>query len=280
ACSLNASSNAALRADVSGGGPVPLTVGGIVQLDTCRLAPNAYPIEDDTVLIAGAVTKSLTPVALLGNNVCTRTLRAEGWCDCGANSNSAVDIDICRDSCIDNSTCSTTDQHCAEDDDCPVGETCTANTATDACLGANVLAAAASGAGECGNGPLTADFSGASGTGDCGVSLSVEFKITPGAANGADGTACTADDLVAPTAATGIPLTTGTAVGNVQDAGAASDPETGAVYSDTRSGSPISSCAGLDSSTLTGLSLVGTIPALDGTAPIGDALISLTLTCL
>lgn len=252
ACSLGGSSGAALRADVSGGSPIPLAVGGIVQLDICRFAPNTYAIEDDTRMIAGAVTKSLTPVLLLGNNVCTRTLRAEGWCDCGAASNSSINVDVCRDSCT------------AGSDGCPQLVT---------------MAAADPTSPNCANGALKADFSGASATGDCLTTLSVEFKITPGAANGADATPCTYDDLVAPTPASGLLLTTGTAIGTVIDAGASSPTETGTNYTNTSTGTPIGSCANLDASTLTGLKLVGNQPALDGTAPIGDSLISLTLQC-
>lgn len=252
ACTLGGSSGAALRADVSGGAAIPLAVSGVVALDVCKLPSTGYTIDDDARILGAGVGKSLAPVSLLGNNVCTRTLRAEGWCNCGAAVTANQDIDVCRDSCT---------------------------AGTDGCAQVNELAGAAAGTGACANGALKANYSNPSTTGDCLTTLSTEFKITPPAANGADATACTEDDLVAPTPATGLQLTTGQSIGTVVDGGAGSATESGLDYTDTRTGSPVASCSALDASTLTGLSMVGTAPAMDGTAPIGDSLISLTITC-
>lgn len=122
-------------------------------------------------------------------------------------------------------------------------------------------------------------------------------------ARGADQTNCTRDDLVPPNAPTTVPFTTGTSTTMIMDLVAADgscsggsnagvncadndDCESGncagaAMYDDTvllGPGAGLSSCSKLDASTLTGLKLVGSFPALDG-AQTGDAETTFTLDC-
>lgn len=291
ACELTAMSGATLQ-------PlgVPVTLGNrIFPLDVCTLPSTGLPVTAPTQLLSAGVVKTFDPPPTIPLSpvitVCVQQLRGAGWVDCSG-LGVATNPTLCRDHNVN------TDAE-APDDECTgaaaVGATADACTAVSpGCPHTGVE-----------NGKLSQTFAGASVLGDASLNSITQFKLLPAGVcltgatpnggtctppstmgcpmgstlciptTGADGTACTGDDLLAPNSPTTVPFTTGTATATIYD------------YSNTDGvtqtfnigpGTPIASCGAMAASNLTGLKLVGAFPALDG-ATTSDTITTLSIEC-
>jgi hypothetical protein len=287
--------------------------------------------------------------------VCVDQVRSEGWCDCSAAAPSAPSTspEFCLDHVADVAgTCPDTGASLESNCACGfpaglLGMPC--NTAGClACVNSSTGARCHSGTQ---NSALTITWPAvASGANDCVDLNQIQFTLEPPAicvdamgqavgqcnapgspdatcaaaggvicvaSSGADGVACTRDDLVPAGAPTTVPFTTDSATSTIEDfvavegicaagqAGmncvtnadcdtAASGPGDGVCAGQvfgcgtgpnaedcqfTAGPGAGVSCANLESSNLAGWAIVGSFPALDGAGGIGDSILTFTLAC-
>lgn len=245
ACSVGGSANVNLYSQtINPVSPhlIPLTVEGVIGMDVCSNAG----LSTDLVVLGGSQTKGLDPVVLGSPRVCTTTVNAIGYCDCGAGVTApGYNYTLCRDS------------------DTNDGDECTPATILSDDTGSTF------------NGPLYAAFSGSSVDNGCSGVLATAFKTVLPGEEGTDGTYCTPDDTAAVLPATGIPFSTGTSSATIYDA---NDTDGNTLSNSPAGGLLLSSCANLKASVLTGMQFSGSAIALEGGAT-GDSIIELNLTC-
>jgi hypothetical protein len=210
-CTAGGATAAYLKSGSLGGFEIPLGLSGQNVLGICQVATSAVEgygqgaganlgIDPDALYVVGSNNGSLKPVTIPATaTVCVNTIGAEGWCDCGLASHPTINVSYCQDRLA-------TGKHpdaCGND---PAAGGFPTNPDADF-PGTEV-------------GFAIPTFSGTAASGDCLVLDTTQFKIlTDGAGEeGADGTPCTADDEIAPSAAVTIPLTTGTAQATMHDA--------------------------------------------------------------
>jgi hypothetical protein len=211
-------------------------------------------------------------------HVCVSILRSSGWCNCSGSAGPPNNLAFCQDR-------EATGQ--ATDD-------CTAPAATQS----NDPVYAGTKVGQ-----VVVTASGSAGQGHCVDMLTVQFRINTNTSQGPDLVFCTSDDTKAPSAPSPVPLTTGTARATLKEAlvaeGACSDAGAAPCVGDENCTAPATcvgasladmsvgtitgvpgSCTGFETSTLSGLKLVGAFPSGGGNAStLGDTVTGFQFTC-
>jgi hypothetical protein len=226
--------------------PQNVPISGELITDGCTF-PGLTTNETATV---GGPSIGLNPTSVLGTNVCTNTIRSEGFTSCsGGSAMPNVSYVSCQDS-------DTTD-----------GDECATF------LGGSPLCLGSPGTN---TGGVCTNFTTSAATTGSSFALATTQLLLPTAAGG-DGVFCTADDTVVVTAPTTIPITTGSATTNLLDA---NDTNGNTKTIGPITGNPGPSCAQNQAGNLSGLKLVGAFPAADtvGTA-LEDTLSTTTLEC-
>lgn len=228
---------------------VPIT--GELITDGCSYPGLTTANETATV---GGPSIGLNPTSVLGQNVCTNTIRSEGFTSCsGASAMPNTTYTSCQDS------------------DTSDGDECAAF------LGGSPLCLGSPGAG---TGGVCTNFTTSPATAGSSFALATTQLLLPSAAGG-DGVFCTTDDTVTPTIPTTIPITTGSATTNLLDGNNTNgNTKTVGPITGTPTPGPFP-CAKQQASNLTGLKLVGAFPAADTIgSPLMDTLSTTTLECI
>jgi hypothetical protein len=226
--------------------PQNVSVSGELITDGCQY-PGLTANETATV---GGPSIGLNPTSVLGQNVCTLTIRSEGFTSCtGASAMPNTSYNSCQDS------------------DTSDGDECAAF------LGGSPLCLGSPGAG---TGGVCTNFTTSAATAGSSFALATTQLLLPSAAGG-DGVFCTSDDTVTLTAPTTIPITTGSASTNLLD-GNNTNGNTKSIGPVTGAVGP--SCAQNQAGNLSNLRLVGAFPAADTIgSPLMDTLSTTVIQC-
>jgi hypothetical protein len=232
-CALAAGTTATAHAPAS----FSIALVGEIPLDVCR---------DDTVLpnefvLVGRPAKTLNRALVFSTNVCIRLTGAEGYVACAGSTAPKVSYVACQDHLV----------NAPDVDECAgVGVSCGASRSDPIPEHAGAE-----------NGGPCFDFNPASPAAGAGLALAtIEMTLIDSAQRGADGIACTDDDLAPEPLVLTVPLTTATAQGFVFDAvaspgnGIAPAATTGIGFG----------CTAISSGSLTGGKLVGAGTTLHG----------------
>jgi hypothetical protein len=244
ACVLGPSTGASV---ILFGAPGSVSLTGVQLFDFCEF-PGV--LTNEIGVVGTSPARNFKSATVLGQNVCSSTLRTSTVVNCAGGTMPTVSIQTCQDSNLtDANECPapSATNFCQPDD--------TVHNTGGACVGLTTSAAA---------------------PGQVFGLATSTIRLSSG--NGPDGIPCTPDDpYSAPPAPSTIPITSATASGTVLD------------YNNTLgnnvSSAPITGVAGpscdqLRSSNISTGKLVTSFPSADVTgSPLGDTITSLTLVC-
>ncbi len=250
ACSVDGVNSAISNINVNGiGGPMglPVALSGNLAVATCDLPQ----------VLAGAQAvlggpDSTLAADLFGTPACLKTIRSNGWVvtNAGTTPVSSKTSAACADHDLTTDECSTF-VNCVDSQF--GGKTCIDTT--------NVAPA----------------------NGDMFLRAAQRITVVLGTA-GADGAACTGDDLEAPGAITPTVLTTRTAEADLFDGGLMGNPGTTDLMTGVLTGAPFNvastaSVRGLTAGALSGGTIVGAFSAITDNALLGDSVTAVSIVC-
>ncbi len=254
ACILDAGSGAVVHtASVT----IPVTLVGAVMVEICR---DPAIIGNNDFFVIGEITNGFQPVNLGIGNACVKAIGAEGYITATGSSRPQVNYTICQDH-TGNGT---------ETDDCP--------TAVPGCATQGNELPDRFHTGVINGAPCVKLTTSPSNPGDSMVLNTTQITVVFNLQEGPDGLPCTSDDVALPGIPSTIPLTTGSGTARVEDR----DQNPGDVLGPfTASGSPFGNASATEQSNLSGATLAGAFPGIDGLdlPPRVDTVTEFTLVC-
>ncbi len=250
ACTVDGGLSAISNINVPGiGGPggLPVSLSGNLAVAACDLPT----VLDGAQVLLGGPDSTLA-ADLFGTPACLKTIRSNGWVvtDAGTTPVSSKTSAACAD-------------HDLTTDECSTFVNCTPSQfGGKTCIDTTNVAPA---------------------NGDMFLRAAQRITVVLGTA-GADGAACTADDLEAPGAPAPTILTSRTAQADLFDGGTQGNPGTTDLTTGVVAGAPfnVASTAtvpGLTAGSLSGGTIVGAFPAISDNALLGDSVTKVSIVC-